>query len=502
MSFFDDAIGTIGKGLAQTAAGALSDATGFDIGGTLGFLFGDGQASGGANLEDLDNKLNTLGSQFPVTAQELTLLQGTVEQQGQQLLTIGSQLNAVQATVSEILLETKDIEQDLTQINQKLLFQSWQNSNNLTTDHITSIQSAYQQYSAYINSYSTTPPQEIASLKDDILNPNNGPLEGLNFIANLIQDGNQNPGLLQLWSNMVCALVSSGVMDYRDAVNQYMEYYKTLAFAQLTATNLLMEAYNYDGNTQQSTKAYANYKAVMLSQECTFIQWLLPIINAGIVNEMTATSSAMVSAIHASMQLNPNYSQVAPGANYYEPSSILYQAEQLLDALYCTDDADRRIVVHMTYFNQPQFTGLLNNLDLTLTALGDAPAMKTVEAISWKTLTASTPASVLSPFESYPDVNWDSIGLNYCVNRYVFSTNAASQPNPTLPDGSYQLTQFNAKDGLSPIQTYASFMESQFSPTAMAAFQAPAVLKYVLNVNEQSPFDFMNFLAYNYPYNA
>ncbi len=488
MSFFDDAIGTIGRGLAQTAASELSDATGFDIGGTLNFLFGDGQNPGGSNMTDLSNKLNNPVDPFPVTPQELIYLQQSVEQQQQMIAGIGEQLNAVYSVITIIDSEIKEMERELSKIVQQQLYQSWQTADLLTTESIISIQTAYQEYSEYIANYATTPPSEITELQQNILDANTGAAVSLNIIAGLMLDNGQEQGLLQLWSNMVSSLVSQGIMDYRDAVNQYMAYYKKLTLAELTATNLLMEAYNLDGNTTECDIKYENYKEIILAQETTFIQWLMPIINAGVVGGFNETDVVYgLAATHACMQLNPNFYTLVNGVAYYSPSSILMEAEKLLGSLYCTDDADRRIVVHMSYFAQQPFAGLLQAVDLTLTSCTNQNILTPIDTA---TLGAFNPGP---NNYGYPDMNWDGLTLNYFVKRFVFSTGKGE--NNTLPDDSYQVTNINNQGQLVPMTTYAT-------DGGVTPFMTNDVLAYTLTIDEASGFDFMNFLSYNCPYPA
>jgi hypothetical protein len=492
MSFFDDAIGTIGKGLAETATRELSDATGYDIGGTLNFLFGNNQATGG---EDLSNLMNTITQNFTGTSADLNFLKESLSQQGQVLSDIGGQLTSIIQTVNSISLEITKIQNLLTQIQQQQLFQNWQNVDLQLNVYTNAINSAYKTYSEYIQNYSTTPNDEIQLLKGNILDVNDGPIVGMNGISLLILDNGLEKGALQLWSNMVCALVNAGVMDYRDAVDQYMDYYKKLTFAQLTATNLVMEAYNLEGDVTSSTNFYDSYKTTVLAQETTFINWLVPIVYAGITGNMfDSNNHCGFTAIDASTHLNPTFSTLANGTEYYTPSSIFYEAERLLKSLYCTDVADRRIVVYMTYFGYPSISNLLQTVQLSLTSIDNQPPI-----LPQTCQTLGAPFGYPQDYNAYPDANWDSDAQGFYIKRHVYFANEESL---SLPDNVYQLTNLNSTGNLIPMETYASAIGGgNRNPIygGKAPFMTNSVLAYQLSVNESSNFDFMNFLAYNYP---
>src|ERR1043165_1955465 len=96
MSFFDDAISTIGRGLAQTAAQALTDETGVDVGGIMNTLFGNGQTSGGEKLSTIQQELTT---DWKGSEQTLEVLSASIGQQGAQLIEMGNQISAIATAI-------------------------------------------------------------------------------------------------------------------------------------------------------------------------------------------------------------------------------------------------------------------------------------------------------------------------------------------------------------------------------------------------------------------
>lgn len=274
MSFLDSAISTIGPALAQTAVGELSNATGYNIGGTINALFGGNQQTGGQNINTLIQALS--GSVPGLSTDQISYLQSELTQQKQMLADIGTKLSSIENSVAQIVLQNQKILDALTKIEQQQLYANWQMVNINVVNYVTTIQTCYQLYSQYVANAQHTGKADINNLMMNIINANNGPLNAINVINTNILGSGQQKGLLQLWSEMVTPLIQGGLMDYRDAVSQYMDYYKQLAFAQLTATNLVMEYYSYQNEPTNRSAFYNSYKQVLLSQEVPFINWLMP----------------------------------------------------------------------------------------------------------------------------------------------------------------------------------------------------------------------------------
>lgn len=487
MSFLDSAINSIGKNLAQCAEKALSDATGVDIGGTLNYVFGDGQEQGGQNINAL---ITSLPSEFTGTAEQLAALGQGLQQQQQEIVNIGAQLGAISQSINTLAVDVKKVESLLQHVAKLQLYQAWQSVDVVLSGYLTVIDTCYSNYVSYLGDYSNTPTALVGDLVQDILNSDNGPKEALNAISNLVVDGAQQQGALQLWCSMVAPLVGSGVLDYRDAIQQYQNYYKRLTYGQLCATNLLMEAYNFSSAPDMAQKAFIDYQELVVQQEGAFIQWMLPLVLAGVSGSVpTPGTPPNFSGIDASMHLNPQVQYLPgdarPGSSYYVPSSLFMKAEELLATLAVNDSSSRRIVVHVLCDDLNGIGSLVKQAVMTITHAGAGNIIQPASTLDFGPyyfqMDNPPPASTL------PDPNMVYGGIY--LKRMVFTANNTSSP---LADGQYQLTNMNNIDGLIPIETYAS----NNSPVP---FLTDSVLQYVMEVNSSEPYDFMNLLAYNAP---
>jgi hypothetical protein len=489
MSFLDDAISTIGRGLAQTAVHAISDETGYDVGGTMNALFGNGQTTGGQNImglqENISNPSNWNGT-FP----DLLMLQQGVTQQIQQILNLTNMLGSINTEIGVLSGYIQSFEALLIQIDQQQIYQAWSTVDGSLNTYLSDVQAYYSTYAGYLADLSTSTGL-VDTFAGECIDPS-GPYSAVEGISRLIMDQGQSKGALQLWSNMVVTTVNAGLVDYRDAVNQYVVYYKTLAYCQLQATNLVMEGYIFSRDKTAAASAWNTYRQAMLDQEAIFITWLIPLIAAGQLYEIGKytgqNGSYSYTAIDATMQINPAIQQPLassdPTTAYYGPSSILKNAEALLASLYVTKALDRRIVVHLVYASDPMVSNVVSGAPLTLTNVSDSNVVP-----SGKSQITGGPFIVGN---SVPlDINLYYSGTpGFYLKRFVFF---ADDQNTALADGSYQLTDINNQNGLVPINTYVAddlnFMNGN-------------VLNYVLTVSSSKPFDFMNFMAYMTPVQA
>jgi len=494
MSFLDDAISTVGRGLAQTAAKTLSDATGFDVGGTLNVLFGNDQKMGGQDLTALEQNLPNSWTGAPA---QLQMLQSGLEQQTQLVSDLGTSLSALAVAVDAITGQIGDIESMLDKIGQGQLYQEWQAIDSSITPYLASVQTSFTTYGEYIADFAETESTLVIALTDNIINTNDGPRVALTAISKYIIDDGQARGVLQLWSTMVAALVAADALDYRDATDQYFAYYQKLAYAQLQATNLLMEAYNFLGDGAQAKKVWNQYRAYLLAQEDTFVTWLVPLVTAGVAADYsvpTDGTSFSFSCLDASMQLNPGLQRVPKGRvskdtasnGYYAPSPLFQRAEALLATLYVTEPADRRIVVHMLYDCVEEISSLLSGVNLTLSS---SDAATEVAARRSSRLGAPFPYPY-KPLQVHAPPDPNLITSGFFMKRYVFSAGASSA---ALADNTYSITNINGQDGLLPMETYLS--EQNPNP----AFMNQNVLSQQVSVDGAKPFDFMNFMAYMVP---
>jgi hypothetical protein len=348
--------------------------------------------------------------------------------------------------------------------------------------------------------YKTTPASEVSLLVQNILNVNDGPVVGLRAISDFIMGGGQSRSALQLWTQMVEPLVQLGVLDYRLAVQQYFQYYQKLAYAQLRAANLVMEAYNFNNDPTNAKATWTQYNEQLLKQEDVFITWLVPLVYAGVqggvfqhVFQADSRSATVTnfSAYDASAQLNPLVQYVRGDANrgnaFYAPSNIFNDAEQLLANLYVTGSKQRRIVVHMSYPDGYGINPLLNGLFLKIAPPGSANGVNPVSSRRFGHPYPYPASGDYSPI--YPDQNIYSGLQGFYLKRYVYSDEGG------LGDGQYSVADMNGKDGLVALETYLT-AEERVPPVP---FQQDSVVNYVMQVNSAKKFDFMNFPAYVLP---
>ncbi len=494
MSFLDDAISNLGQGLAQTAVTAASQETGYNVGGALNALFGTGQTTGGQNLGNLTGALGNAGLDTSL----LNSVLGAVTQQTNQLQALGSQLSSMAAQINAIQGEIDNIDHLLSAINQEQLYLSWQVQDAPISQLIAMVRSSHQNYGNYIAANSGTNSYLVSAFVSGILSQNIVSSASTVINSAITGQGGQSKGLLELWSNMVLPLVANGTIDYREAVSQYMEYYKRLAYAQLQATNLAMEAYNFNPTSSpvftpniQAVDQWKTYREYLLSQEEPFINSLFPLVAAA--SQLNAPSllhgdlvNFMFTSPAACMDLNPELQSSPPiipngvtlPTAYYEPSQLFREAEQLLANLYVTEPRDRRIVVYMTYPDRAKYV-LVESVTVTLGINALQP-------------TASSKTSPF-PINLHDDPNWFDLGVTdtfgICLKRFVFS---ADPNNPELKDGAHNLTNLNGANGLLPLETY-------FNNGFLVPFMSDNVVGYPLAISSSSPFDFMNFAAYTMP---
>lgn len=486
MGFFDDALGAMGQSLAQSASGYVQGVTGPVVGNMIGTLFGGGQATGGATLATLLQGI----SQSDLSPSDVALLQGQMATQTAEIDNIGSQLTALSSAVGVIQSEVSAMTVVLNKIAQQELFQAWQAVDIQLTVAITSIKSDYDTLASFTANYANTGGSQVQTFMGGL--QQNGPLDSMNLINALIHGGGgQSQGVLQLWSAMVAPLVQTAQLDYRQAVDEYTAYYKTLVGAQLLAANILVEMANYfaiNGNHTAAMAAWNGYKANVVSQESEFIHWLVPLVYSGVMAYAGVSPGAgpAYTYVEGAMQLHPGL-QALPGDSggqgYYAPTSIFADAEAMLSTLSVTDPGDRRIVVHMVFSDDQQgtFKEPIDANPLTLTQGSSAtvsPAL--VSKFEY------TGFPVFNP-DGTPDMNFFNGPFMY-LYRHVYAQDAT---NPAvLPDGLYQLTDLNGN--LPAVETYATGSQE----LGKANFQETKILDYTLSVSPTSQFDFMNFGAY------
>ena len=492
MSFFDDAITTLGRGLAQTAVGAISDETGYDVGGTLNALFGNGQTYAGENLANLSSAVNS--SNLP--GSDNTEIQNYITQQTDMIAGLGIQLSGLANQISGLEKTLSNIQELLQKINQQNLYTQWEIVDTTLVNGTSVLTTSYNQYSSYLANGCgpDNPSGPVATLCTEILDPDGGAVQICNLISTAISDDGERKGVLQLWSNMVVPLVSNGIIDYRQAVDGYFSYYQRLAYAELQATNLVMEAYNFKQTPKLASQAWADYRQYLLSQEQAFIQWLVPIIAAGVrVTDGPSPWYPILTHL-ASLELNPMYPSFYQSWRepiYYQPSALFKRAEQILADLYLTEADDRRVVVHMLYDHL--FQSLVGAASISITSSDGGSE----GAVSPSVTNVMPVYDLLAGQEGgrVPDETFCS--NQFVLQRYVFTASGSQSDDtgsdPSFADGNYTITNINGQSGLVPINTYVSNGviggKFPFCPTAQ--------LNYVIPISPETPFGFVNFVAYS-----
>ena len=478
MSFFDDAITTLGQGLAQTAIQAATDETGYDVGGALNVLFGNGQTTGGQDITVLIGAVNNSNLSQPFVEQ----IQNSLTQQVDLLAALGTQLNALSQQISGLNSAIAGIQAMLQKIDKEILYTQWEIVDTDITNFLTSINVAYGQYSTYlaqgIGVNQQTGP--VADLCAEILSANNGAGELSAAISQLLIDDDQRKGVLQLWTAMIVPLISDNLIDFREAADKYFTYYQRMAYAQLQATNLAMEAYNFQGSSDLAKNMWSSYRNQLIAHENCFITWLMPLIAAGVQRIEDPSNPHDSNSLLAVLQLNP--SAWTGSAPYYQPSSLLQRAEQILADLYVTEPTDRRVVVHMLNDAGPWIENVVASAPVSISLNNGEPVLPSRSySMPRYTLQSGNPGDPIIDENFYSNA--------FYLRRYVFETlPTESGPVPIL-DGVYGLTNLNGRDGLVPIETYTSF------PTTVP-FMDAGPLGYPMTVSSQSPFAFANFLAY------
>jgi hypothetical protein len=477
MGFFDDALGSVGMALAQTASGYVQDVTGPQVGAMLGTLFGGGQTTGGANIEATQTAI----SQDVPSGVASQVLQGMLEAQSTQISDIGDRVASIATVTNQLLADVSEMAATLGKIAQEQLYLAWQQNDDFTTTAVTSVATSYQAYGETIQHYETAAPAEVTSQVDDILNNNDGPKVAINTINTYLLPDGQRKGLLQLWTEMVQPLVLSGQLDYRQAIDGYSAYYTQLVASQMLASNLLVEAHNYysDGIAEA---VWTDFQNLLGDQEDQFIAWLAPLIVAA------QFAPSPFTGIDAAMHLQPDVAAMTstqPNAGgYYEPSSIFSAAESMMAATAVTDPNARRIVVNMVFCDlgggsEPLAKAEIDANPLTITAASSLTAENagTVPASKISKFSVPLPGAICPSNE-----NFDYLHTMY-LYRHVYEWVGS----PTAPpDGLYTLTNLNGV--LPEIDSYAAQQG--------VYFQRDDVLGHALYVDGQAQADSMNFAAY------
>ena len=425
MSATTDALEFVGKGLAN---GALSNIGGQAMGFVLDQIFGGtGDSSAIAKL--------------------------------------GEQLNQIEGMIQELLKElSKDfatIEKQLADIKQEQLYTAWELRDNSAQEKIANINTQYNTYVEFAQNPKTTTKASIEQLTTDILNTNVGAANNRQQLYMMVTGSGEDKGLLQLWQEMVAPLIAANKMSFYDAIENYMDYYATIVYAQMRATVLLVEAYNHEKNPPLAKQTWDDYRKIVDQQELYFVTYF-DVFAASELSKWRTTiyiSNVPFAAIDARQSFYAGSS-----FGWHQPTSLHQQAEALLAYAQSMGPDERRIVVWMVYprdypyGSQPKPITNFDQIDISITSVDQSVAGDVKPASS----------NVLQ-IPTNPD---------HTIKRFIFL--------PQL-DGAYVLKDMNGTPGLPDITGYSGNVY----------FQHPNYLAFKMSVSPNKQFDFTEFAPYS-----
>jgi hypothetical protein len=441
MGFFSDALTFVAKNVAE---GALSEVGTTGAGWVLSSIFGN---QGGSN-QQLANEIQQIGNQ-------LTSIQTTLDQLKAQLATAFG-----------------EIQQELKEINQEELYLAWQQRNSQLQIFLAQIDTQYTLFTTYAQNANTTSQAEIAALVDEIKNSNNGAGVSLRNVQEIVRGAGLEKGVLQLWAEMVTPLVAQSRISYSTAAQSYLNYHTNIIYGALRAINLLVEAFNQQGNHPVASSQFSAYQANMAALEAPFLVQLERIAYAAMRDGATWTT---IKSDRPVDQLHYDYWGViqylyASGwfATEYQPSVMRRWAEEILYAAQALGAAQRRIVVWMLHPGNIFFPQNVNF---------DSAAVQLISGTSDATISPDASATLINEMVTVRGpASRPALPQQRLIKRFVFGK--------TLTDGPYSLadnTSFPTNEGSNQQTDY--FMDGLY-------------LDYTLQVSGDSPFDFMDFATY------
>ena len=191
---------------------------------------------------------------------------------------LGDQLNQIEGMIQELLKELSEdfatIERQLADIKQEQLYTAWELRDNSAQEKITNINTQYNTYVEFAQNPKTTSKSSIAQLTTDILDTNAGAANNRQQLNMMVTGSGEDKGLLQLWQEMVAPLIAADKMTFYDAIDNYMDYYATIVYAQMRATVLLVEAYNHKKNPPLAKQNWEDYRKLVDQQELCFLTYV------------------------------------------------------------------------------------------------------------------------------------------------------------------------------------------------------------------------------------
>lgn len=409
----------------------------------------------------------------------LNKLLGT-DSDADQLKHISSQLTDIQQSINILEKDlnnlTSYLKQELSKIEQEQLYLAWEVIDLDLQESMVKIDIQYNRYIDYTQNPKTTPKDNVRTLVGEILNSNAGAEVSLAEINKLTTD-TAGKGVLKLWADMVLPLVKSGVISYEQAIENYINYYTKIVYAQVRAGTLLVEAYNADNDERNAHSAWKKYRKLMLSQEVPFLQNIDKFARQALYQGATWTKDK--NAILTYFQyFTATQVYLAGGAyhSHYRPTYEHNTAEELLANAQAMEDSERRIVIWMSATPNMDRTSLPSGLDI-----GD----KAPKTINYKTLELqithadNSNQTTISPSHSDYMAIYNSEDEEHYIKRFIFSEG--------VTDGTYQMVDQNGKNGLTPVG--GSFQKEIY-------FQNPNYLNHRLTVGPSRHFNFMEFMPY------
>jgi hypothetical protein len=263
-------------------------------------------------------------------------------------------------------------------------------------------------------------------------------------------------------------------MPFERAVEEYLNYYTRIVWAQMRAANLLVEDYNQQCNHDEETTQWEDLRSFVIQQEGPFLSQLEQLLyGAAQQNATWFESCPSDTSCSLAYDCGAIFQYMFAGGLYYShyrPTPARAQAERLLATAVAMAPSERRIAVWMIH---PAGVLYPSGLDLT---------QATVQLLSASANTPISPDSSTTLIDTtlpLPMPFYSAIQLlnRRLVRRYVFSQ--------SLADGTYTL--YSENNSYPTVagnnQTTDYFQDSQY-------------LDYNLRVGPDQPADFMDFGTY------
>ena len=140
-------------------------------------------------------------------------------------------------------------------------------------------------------------------------------------------------------------------MSFYDAIENYMDYYATIVYAQMRATVLLVEAYNLKKNPPVAKTLGMAYRQIVDQQELHFVTYF-DVFAASELSKWrtldTVFPYAMSLITFAAIDARQSF-YAGSSFGWHQPTSLHQQAEALLAYAQSMGPDERRIVVWMVY---------------------------------------------------------------------------------------------------------------------------------------------------------